>query len=57
LKRGYKGRDEERPLVTGLALHAHELTVKHPASREPLTLTAALPHELEIALKHLRRFR
>ena len=56
LKRGYKGRDEEKPLLTRLALHAGELTLKHPVTREPLTLTAPLPHEFEIALKYLRKF-
>ncbi len=56
LKRGYKGRDEERPLLTRLALHAGELTVKHPTTREPITITAPLPHEFEIALKYLRKF-
>ena len=56
LKRGYKGRDEEKPLLTRLALHANELTVKHPVTREPFTLRAPLPPELEIALKYLRKF-
>lgn len=56
LKRGYKGRDEEKPLLTRLALHAGELTIKHPATREPITITASLPHEFEIALKYLRKF-
>ena len=56
LKRGYKGRDEEKPLLTRLALHAGELTLKHPVTREPITLTASLPHEFEIALKYLRKF-
>jgi len=56
LKRGYKGRDEEKPLLTRLALHASELTVKHPVTREPITLSAPLPHEFEIALKYLRKF-
>ena len=56
LKRGYKGRDDEKPLLTRLALHANELTVKHPASREPITLRAPLPEEFEIALKYLRKF-
>ena len=56
LKRGYKGRDEEKPLLTRLALHAHELTVRHPVSREPITLRAPLPEEYEIALKYLRKF-
>ncbi len=56
LKRGYKGRDEERPLVGRLALHAAGLTVVHPTTRQPITLAAPLPHDLEVALKYLRRF-
>jgi 23S rRNA-/tRNA-specific pseudouridylate synthase len=56
LKRRYKGREEEKPLITRLALHASELTVKHPAAGDPLTLTAPLPHEFEVALKYLRKF-
>jgi len=56
LKRRYKGRDEERPLIARLALHASELTFKHPVTREPQTIAAPLPHDFEIALKYLRKF-
>lgn len=56
LKRGYKGREEERPLIGRLALHASGLTLKHPTTREPITLSSPLPKEFEVALKHLRRF-
>ncbi len=56
LKRGYKGREDEKPLVARLALHASELTIKHPTTRESFTLTAPLPHEFEVALKYLRKF-
>ena len=56
LKRRYKGRDDEKPLITRLALHASELTLKHPVSRESVTIRAALPHEFEVALKYLRKF-
>jgi 23S rRNA-/tRNA-specific pseudouridylate synthase len=56
LKRGYKGREEEKPLITRLALHASELTLTHPMTREPLTLRAPLPSAFEIALKNLRKF-
>lgn len=55
-KRGYKGRDDEKPLIARLALHASELALTHPVSREPLTLRAPLPHEFEVALKYLRKF-
>jgi 23S rRNA pseudouridine1911/1915/1917 synthase len=56
LKRGYKGRDEERPLLERLALHASALTVKHPATREPITITAPLPKAFAVALKQLARY-
>jgi RluA family pseudouridine synthase len=56
LKRGYKGRLDEKPLITRLALHASALTFRHPRTREPQTLTAPLPKDFEVALKYLRKF-
>lgn len=56
LKRGYKGRDDEKPLLARLALHAAELTITHPVSKERVTIKAPLPHDLEVALKYLRKF-
>jgi 23S rRNA-/tRNA-specific pseudouridylate synthase len=55
-KRGYKGFADEKPLLRRLALHASELTFIHPVTRAPQTLRAPLPHELEVALKYLRKF-
>jgi 23S rRNA-/tRNA-specific pseudouridylate synthase len=56
LKRGYKGRDDEKPLIARLALHAAGLTFTHPLSREKMTLASPLPNDLEVALKYLRKF-
>jgi 23S rRNA-/tRNA-specific pseudouridylate synthase len=56
LKRGYKGRVDEKPLIARLALHASRLTVKHPVTKEPVTIEAPLPNEFEVALKYLRKF-
>jgi len=56
LKRGYKGRDGERPLITRLALHASMLTFTHPDSREKITVTAPLPKDFGVALKYLEKF-
>jgi len=56
LKRGYKGRADERPLLARLALHATALTFTHPLTRERQTLAAPLPKDLEVALKYLRKF-
>ncbi len=56
LKRGYKGRADERPLLARLALHAAQLTFTHPRTRERVTLTAPLPNDYAVALKYLRKF-
>ncbi|MDD3179104.1 MAG: RluA family pseudouridine synthase [Opitutaceae bacterium] len=56
LKRGYKNRDQEQPLIRRLALHAGELTFTHPASGERMTVQAPLPNDFAVALKYLRRF-
>ncbi|HVT72228.1 MAG TPA: pseudouridine synthase [Lacunisphaera sp.] len=56
LKRGYKGRADERPLIARLALHTAALTFRHPRTRELQTVEAPLPHDFAVALKYLRRF-
>jgi RluA family pseudouridine synthase len=56
LKRGYKGRRDERPLVARLALHAGALAFRHPRTREMQTVTTPLPKDFEVALKYLRKF-
>lgn len=56
LKRGYKGRADERPLINRLALHAGALTFTHPRSRQPMTITAPRPNDFEVALKYLDRY-
>lgn len=56
LKRHYKGRDDEKPLIDRLALHASELVIKHPETREPFTIRTELPNDFAVALKYLRKF-
>jgi 23S rRNA-/tRNA-specific pseudouridylate synthase len=56
LKRSYKGREAERPLLGRLALHASEVTFRHPSSGRSLTVSAPLPKEFNVALKYLRKF-
>jgi 23S rRNA-/tRNA-specific pseudouridylate synthase len=56
LKRRYKGREREQPLVRRLALHASELRFLHPRTRESVTVAAPLPAEFEVALKYLRKY-
>jgi RluA family pseudouridine synthase len=57
LKRNYRlkpGR-VEHPLINRVALHAHELSFKHPVTDAEVTVTSPLPHDMEVALKFLRR--
>jgi 23S rRNA-/tRNA-specific pseudouridylate synthase len=56
LKRGYKGRDVEKPLISRLALHAGTLGFAHPQTLGAVEVTAPLPREFEVALKYLRKF-
>ncbi len=56
LKRGYKGRDTERPMIDGLALIAAKLTLRHPEARDHITFEIAPPKPFEVALKNLRKF-
>lgn len=56
LKRGYKGRTDEKPLISRLALHAGGLTFTHPVTREKMTLTSPLPKDFAVALKYLDKF-
>jgi len=58
-KRGYKGAkggEVERPMISQPALHASALTLRHPESGEPLTLSAPLPKAFEVTLRNLRKF-
>ncbi len=58
LKRGYrlKPGQEERPLLARLALHAEQLSLAHPVSGVPLTISAPWPKDLLVAVKYLRRY-
>jgi RluA family pseudouridine synthase len=58
LKSGYRlkpGRTE-RPLISRAALHLEQLSFPHPATNEPLNLTAPWPKDFMVALKYLRIF-
>lgn len=51
LKRG----KTENPLIKRVALHAHELRITHPVTNAEVVITSPLPHDMEVALKMLRR--
>jgi 23S rRNA-/tRNA-specific pseudouridylate synthase len=58
LKREYrlKPNQTERPLIDRTALHAEALTLSHPVTNEPLTITSPWPKDLTVAVKYLRKY-
>ena len=55
IKRKWNGNaDEERPLLSRLALHAYRLTVTHPATNEPMTFTAPYQKDMDTTRKQLK---
>jgi 23S rRNA pseudouridine955/2504/2580 synthase/23S rRNA pseudouridine1911/1915/1917 synthase len=58
LKRRYKPKDDEpeRPLLDRPALHAGQLTLLHPSTGKPFTITAPWPKDLTVAVKYLRKY-
>jgi 23S rRNA pseudouridine1911/1915/1917 synthase len=56
LKSRYKGREEERPLISRPALHASDLSILHPATGAPVAIHAPMPKDFEVAIKYLRKF-
>ena len=48
---------EERALISRCALHLEQLTLPHPITSTPVTITSPLPKDLRVALRYLREFR
>ncbi|KAF0177411.1 MAG: Pseudouridine synthase [Limisphaerales bacterium] len=51
-----KFKEPERPLMGRVALHAERLEIKHPATGEPIVITAEWPKDLRVTVKYLRMF-
>ncbi len=51
-----KWNESERPLLGRVALHAERLEIKHPATGEPVAITAEWPKDLSVTVKYLRKF-
>jgi RluA family pseudouridine synthase len=51
-----KPHKTERPLLGQAALHAESLTLPHPVTGAPLTITSPLPKDFKVALKYLRMY-
>jgi 23S rRNA pseudouridine1911/1915/1917 synthase len=56
IKRNYRGKEEEQPLLGRTALHAFSLSLSHPVTGKKITVEAALPKDMEAVLKVLRKY-
>lgn len=49
-------RSEERPLMTRISLHAHQLKLQHPSTKEDLTFEAPYPKDFRAMLRQLQKW-
>jgi RluA family pseudouridine synthase len=56
IKRGYKRKGRERPLIERLTLHCAELTFEHPAGLGEITISAPPAPDFVRTLKALRKW-
>jgi RluA family pseudouridine synthase len=52
----FKKHRDELPLIRRPALHIEALTVRHPATGQPLALASPRPKDLNVAVKYLHRY-
>lgn len=56
IKRNWRGdNEEERPLLSRLALHAYKIEIAHPVTGELMTFTAPYPKDMEATRKQLSK--
>jgi 23S rRNA pseudouridine955/2504/2580 synthase/23S rRNA pseudouridine1911/1915/1917 synthase len=55
IKRKYKGRSVEKPLISRHTLHARRLVLDHPVTGERLSFEADLPKDLRALINQLDR--
>lgn len=58
-KRKYKlakDAEEERPLLSRVALHAHQVSIRDFHSREDLDIVSPLPKDMDVAVHQLSRY-
>jgi RluA family pseudouridine synthase len=57
VKPGYRVKEEEKPLLSRVALHAERLSFSHPKSGERLAFKTELPKDMNIVCNYLRKYR
>lgn len=55
IKTRYRGREEEKPLLERVALHAWKISFDHPRSNQKLTYESSLPKDLKAVVQQMRK--
>ena len=56
IKRNWNGdEEEERPLLSRLALHAYKITFTHPTTNQEVTFVAPYPKDMDATRKQLEK--
>jgi 23S rRNA pseudouridine1911/1915/1917 synthase len=58
LKRDFRLKEgrEERPLISRAALHAAEVSLPHPVTKELVIIKSDMPKDIKVGLKYLRQY-
>lgn len=56
IKKNYRRKGAEKPLIDRLTLHASSLQMPHPATAQTAVFEAPLPADFELALKVMRKW-
>ncbi len=57
VKKGYRPKEEEKPLLSRVALHAGKISFVHPGGNQRVTFQSELPKDMRIVLNYLRKYR
>jgi RluA family pseudouridine synthase len=57
IKRNYRQKGEEQPLIARTALHAFSLSLAHPMTKAKILIEAPLPKDMDAVLKALRKYK
>ncbi len=56
IKKDYKNKYKESPIISRCALHSYKLKFLHFRTNKHVEITAPLPKDFELLLKHLRKY-
>ncbi|MEN3013065.1 MAG: RluA family pseudouridine synthase [Endomicrobiia bacterium] len=56
IKKNYKKKNSEKPLIERQALHSYKIKFFHFRKKQQIELTAPLPKDMQLLIKYLRKY-